>query len=431
MKIPPPVPPRGKGLPQPAGTPSESPPRLHLAPGIQLTVLAADREHLLLAAPDGTRLRAFQPRPPLAKGALLQTLAIRPGARPVVEILPRLASLQYLERLRRLPPAASPRAPDTALQLLALAGRMPSLSASLPRETVVAVHDYLDRLPTPATLRTPEALRRAVRDSGLFLEARLASAATANPSTTGETPGIENDLGLALHRLAGLLRMQAAEPAELTVEGERLHTLLMTLSGSRKNPDTGLDRLLSALFPESSLRQDTPSRQPVDPGELWLRLLRDAAETLLGRLHEQQKHLAEQREQGRLDLHLELPVRRDDLVDPWRLHIQRAPLEDKRSRKQRGTHRWRVRLDLRLPELGPLRADLSLTLPDAQVAVHFLTESAVTMQKIQAALPHLAERLAARGLRTEQMGVRQGKIPAAPEETPAGYGKPSLLDEQA
>jgi len=79
--------------------------------------------------------------------------------------------------------------------------------AALPGPVTAALKQFAARLPSLEMLMTPAGLKRAVSDSGLFLEARLAQALTDNSA-----PAVQNDIKANLLRLVAQLRSLAASP---------------------------------------------------------------------------------------------------------------------------------------------------------------------------------------------------------------------------
>ncbi len=79
--------------------------------------------------------------------------------------------------------------------------------AALPGPVAAALKQFAARLPSLEMLMTPAGLKRAVSDSGLFLEARLAQALTDNSA-----PAVQNDIKANLLRLVAQLRSLAASP---------------------------------------------------------------------------------------------------------------------------------------------------------------------------------------------------------------------------
>ena len=412
---------------------------------LRLEVVQADDRMLILAGPGGLRLKAPQPNPPLAPGALVSARVLREGTQPLLEIRPRLEIALLRGRLRELPPPQLVRPPE-ALLVLRLIARSPRLARLLPPDTVARLNGFIAGLPDPKDLGSPETLQRAVRNSGQFLDARIA---TNLAGTRGEASdagaALENDLGLLLRRLASALRSMPGNP------GTRTRARPGGLPEAHDMSTSPLARLIPLLAPEelerlpASMRtlirsllghgengaelrgRETGSLTEGETTTVLRRLLLDAVETLLARQHHRRLQHLEQQESGHQEWRVEIPLRRDDLAEPLRLTIRRDG-PDGSSGRSESERTWRVRLDMTLPVLGRLIADVSLDAKRA-IEVHFLTPHEATRRALNTALPRLVERLESLGLRPHAMSVRQGTVPVTDSDrlSPSMH----LLDEQA
>ena len=408
---------------------------------LRLEVVQADDRMLTLIGPDGLRLKAAQPDPPLTPGTLVSARLLRDGDNPLLEIRPRLEIALLRRHLRELPPPHAVR-PRDALVSLALIPRLPRLAGLLSTDARTLLEHFLAGLPEPEDLAGPDGLRRAVRDSGQFLEARIAAAlAGTHRNASNDAASLRGDLGLLLRRLATTLRTlpdvpgNLARPVALTdgraASASSLAQLmpLFTPEEFERLPPS-LRALIRTLLGHSESEAGIHGREAVKPGEpeatVLRRLLLDAVETLLARQHQRQLQHVEQRDRGQQEWHVEIPLRRDDLVEPMRLIIRRDGRDGNTDRPD-GAQIWRVRLDLTLPVLGRLVADVSLDAGNA-VEVHFVTPDEATRRTLHAALPRLGERLEALGLNPRAMSVRQGTAPADAEFASHPY---RILDEQA
>ncbi len=408
---------------------------------LRLEVVQADERMLTLIGPDGLRLKAAQPDPPLPPGTLVSARMLRDGDQPLLEIRPRLEIALLRRHLRELPPPHAVR-PRDALLFLALIPRLPRLAGLLPTQARATLEHFLAGLPEPGDLASPEGLRRAMRDSGQFLEARIA-AALAGPhrNASNDAAALRGDLGLLLRRLAAALRAlpdasgsvarPAASPNARVASASSLAQLIPLLTPEEfERLPPSLRAQIRTLLGQGESEAGVHGREAVKPGEpqatVLRRLLLDAVETLLARQHQHQLQHVEQRDRGQQEWHVEIPLRRDDLVEPMRLIIRRDERDGNADRPD-GARTWRVRLDLTLPVLGRLVADVSLDAGNA-VEVHFVTPGEATRRTLHAALPRLGERLEALGLAPRAMSVRRGTVPADAE-----FATPSnrILDEQA
>ncbi len=117
---------------------------------------------------------------------------------------------------------------------------------------------------------------------------------------------------------------------------------------------------------------------------------------------------------------MELPLKRDDRVDVFHLHIHR----DGGDGKQTASSQWSVWLRFDLAPLGPLCAKLSLS--GTTVSAQLWAERRATTDLVQRHLPMLADHLSQAGLDVGTLHCRQGNPPSAPAP-----GEHSLVDIRA
>ena len=87
----------------------------------------------------------------------------------------------------------------------------PARTQGAARVVAAALKQFAARLPLLDTLTTPAGLKRAVGDSGIFLEAHLAQALTE-----GKAPAVQNDIKANLLQLVAQLRSLAASATPAT-----------------------------------------------------------------------------------------------------------------------------------------------------------------------------------------------------------------------
>jgi hypothetical protein len=154
----------------------------------------------------------------LSVGQRLQVQVTRLGAMPELRIIP--AETPAPETVPKALRELLPKQGDVK-ELAVMLGRLPaSGSSSLPEPVRVAVERLSAILPQAEKLMTPDGLQKAVRDSGLFLEASLAAVLTDG----AELP--ENDLkARLLNLLAVLQKSEVGKPAALPKYPSRKATL--------------------------------------------------------------------------------------------------------------------------------------------------------------------------------------------------------------
>lgn len=320
--------------------------RLQAGTELQAVVRQNAAGQLQLELASGERLT---PRSsvPLRSGELLQLRVSQTEPVVVLQIISRQPDATAIDAaLRTLLASAGSRLPlaDSLTRLLTMATQ----ARSLPPPLEQLLGALTARLRTPAQLTDPGQLAQALRDSGLFLEQRLAA-------TPGQPPA--QDFKAQLLRLATWLRQALDEaPAD------------------RERP------LFSSLA-ESSGR-------------------------LLSRLETLQLHAAST---DRLDLLFELPLRVGTELDHLQLRIQDEP-EPAQEQAEPGEPGLLVRLRFEFAATGAVGAVLRLSKTD--INVHWWAERPALAARLREALPMLAGRLEALGLRVGDLTCLDGAPPA-------------------
>jgi hypothetical protein len=158
--------------------------------------------------PGGESLTAIS-QADLAVGQRLQVQVSRLGTLPELHILPAEPPKPEVvpKALREL----LPKQIDWK-ELTALVSRLPSSkSSNLPGPVHLAVERLAAALPQAEKLMTPEGLQKAVRNSGVFLEASLASVLADGDGDGAPLP--ENDLKARLLNLLAVLQQEAGGDA--------------------------------------------------------------------------------------------------------------------------------------------------------------------------------------------------------------------------
>ncbi len=302
-----------------------------------------------------------------------------PSARIAREALPRQLSLPpLLANLGALATATDPEPLGLSQQILATARK---LFQALPDTTVV---------------RTAEGLRAAVRDSGLFLEARLA----------GKIPQANQanaDLKANLLRLRqALVESQSQQPGTAGTGAARERVPLPTADPYRP-PMRG-----TAPFPQTAALPTLPDLPREEAPQALLRQVEGA----LARLELGQ--VAALAGQETLAWLVEIPVRNGTTADL--LHLQIVGEGAGGGAMQRRA--WSVTLAFDLPGLGAVSA--RLVLDEDRVSVTLWAERASSARRFDAHLAELHEAL-------EECGVRPGKL-TCHEGQPPGPQLPAARD---
>jgi len=262
-------------------------------------------------------------------------------------------------------------------------GRTAGMDTPLPIPVATALRQIAARLPALEQLFTAAGLRQAIRDSGLFLEARLAQAVQQ-----GEAPTLGNDLKAGLLVLVSQLRAESATSPATTAP----------TSAAPSSVTTGL---------------------PVDAPLASLARQADAA---LARIeHNQLASLTPGNEPGPA-LIVELPVRSEPQHSVLQLRIE----QDQTPRTTTSALApWTVWLQFDLPALGPVQA--RVTLSGDQIGATLWAERDATAALFQQHLASLDAALRHAGLTPTSLSSQTGTPPPRAPRAPVT----SLLDERA
>ena len=310
----------------------------------------------------------------------------------------------------------------------------------LPFELRQLVETIVKQWSTPADLRNPDLLKRAILNSGVFVEQQLSQPTGKGPDT------LSGDVRIALTRLAALIRSSlpqtstegAASKNTLTPANRPLQTTTLPLPpGPARNlpPETlaaqlpaKMTSLLSTVPPPSIAR---PTPQPRSLASLSVlhttldalqELLRQT-ESALARIQSQQLNSANNTDPQRTNLLFELPIRSQDGMDMFQFRIHR----DAGEQHQDGSEApWSVSLAFELERLGPVR--VLITILNEHVSVTFWAEAAATQQLFREHMSALQSNLTDAGLSIGRLSCQAGE-PDSPE-----FGRddtPRLMDERA
>lgn len=320
-------------------------------------------------------------------GHLLEAIQTRLPAGTTQAISASAARATVSPPAASLPPTSAAAATATAAATPGTTILQPAHSTTLPEPILKLARELISHLPDVGKLGTPDGLRKAVQDSGLFLEARLAA---QNPASAMALP--DNDLKAGLLRLLALLQtqsqqnLQAATPAPQSRDATSPNaTLLAPLTDELlKHVEGAVSRL--QLNQLQSRTSDTEQR-PV-----WL---------------------------------FDLPVRHEKAIDVIRVRIE----QERRHQQTETLSPWRVDLSFDFAELGPVHARISVR--GESVSTLFRADNPAAVAHFRDHLNTLQGRLTQLGLSVEQLAVRQGTDPTNASLTPAMQGISALLNEKA
>ncbi len=262
----------------------------------------------------------------------------------------------------------------------------------LPLKVREAVVELLSRLPNAQKLATPEGIKQAIDDSGLFFESRLAQGV--------EKGALQGDVKTILFRLASLLRQSlktlAKQPPPLPPA----------------RPDAKGGGKQGAARPAATAGQAAAATAKQAESTALLQLLSRQSESSLARVQMNQLTSLNAQQQGdETVLALELPLFNGKESELLEMTIRR---EGKRTRGGEEAC-WSVTLKLDNDDYGAIRA--VVTLVGRKVSTTFWCEQAEAQQLFQQHLEKLRARMGEQGL---ELGRTQALVGLPPE--PDGPG---------
>ncbi len=339
-------------------------------------------------------------------------VALEPGARHQVRVaqmdpmpvLKLLAPAQPLDiravsqaALQRFLPVQESLAPVLRDLVQIAAGERANIPAPVRQLAEQTLGQILDR----GQLANPGALKQAVQNAGVFLEAKLGAVAA------GQRQDLAGDLKVALLKV---LR-QVAQPKV------RPGTLLPNSLPGAKAAGKGMADLLPMSNLPPPLRGSSPTPQPrvvptvpLDmPQTEAIAALRKQVEGAVARVALHQVATAEQAQDGEVRWSLELPLRQGETVDVVPMHIGRD------GSGQSGQHgeAWEVALALDLPGLRELHVRIGLR--GERISVVFWAERADAAEQVSTNLERLRQSLTNQGLEVENLSCHEGCPPERPD----------------
>lgn len=379
----------------------------------------------------------------LAPGQTLRLEVASLKEQPVLRLLNQMAADPLNAAMRNTLPRQQPLAPLLA-SLVRAAGDVQATRQLAP-EIVRAAQELLGRLPAAAALGQAGGLREALRNSGLFLESKLARAATGTAQPAGaaappRAPDIGTDFKAHLIRLIQVLRENAANSTPQAPRGGTAPpaaALPSPATPAALSPAMLAAVLANARPPAAAGAYGDPAAppqrgQPPQPQAVAalgraalepLELLRQS-EGALARIQLNQLSSLTGERPTAGDWLIELPVRRDGDIDLWGLRIGREPDRDGTGAAEGGAPGWAVTLAFELPGLGPMQARIALC--GERVTAQFFSPSRDIAPLVRTHLPLLDARLRAAGLEVGELGCSEGRLPVTPDTARA-----RILDERA
>lgn len=347
-----------------------------------------------------------------ADGARIRLVVERGGDVPELRVMTP-ADQSTVSALRQWIPRQQPLTQLFAnlSQLIAAADRP---NGALPPTITESIQKLMRSLPRATDLRTPEQLKQALRDSGAFLESKLADSSKARlpQKNSVAAADIKANLLRLLAQLSKLAPSRLADPVAslskstgdpLAQFGDDDQTGTATPSAQNRLPPLPIFSLQPQGRALANLTFDMSM-------PLLLQQLAEQADSALSRMHATQlSHTQERPDSPVQTWTLELPVRLGDNVDVMQIRWQR----DDSNGSEPGQRAWIINLSFDFPETGPLW--VNATIIGKTVSTTFRTDRAATAERVRRELPYLESLLEQAGLTVGQLGcINQPPAPAQP-----------------
>ncbi len=286
----------------------------------------------------------------LSAGSQLNLKVIRTGEQPSLQIIqnnPKSAEQTNLNALRQILPKQAPLA-----EFFSNIKNISSGEQRLPLTVQQALNVIQAGLASRADLTNPEKIKKALKESGVFLESNLGK---SNSTKSAGSNLIEGDLKGKLLRLVTLISSESTSSTKQTEQkqGTSNNSLLSFLSNNK-------------LIPE----------------------LQRHVESAIARIQLNQLNSLPVTEQNQHAILLELPIKEKEKIDIISLKIseEENQKEDQESQKQ-----WAINLSFKLEGLGSLHA--KLVLGGHKIQATLWAEDQTTFELIQNNIDLLQQRL--------------------------------------
>ncbi len=427
---------------------------------LQATVTENRSGKVLLAI--GNRQISAETSLALEKGQQL-TLQVRSlGEQPVLKITGSAGESPINSAIRLLLPKQGAMPP----LLATMAQLARSYNPSIPPLINELVRSIVKQMPDTQTAATPQGLKKAVTESGVFLERQL----LRQPNQASRPLFINSDFKANLLRLVQLVQQWPGGSGQTTANAPRAtsasgtpsppatpdqiqRTIQASVSG-KPSAAAAPPAVSSATVQATSgaaagtggtspsglpagalappLRGTIPVPQPAMQSSLELlnRVagfrtdLLQQAEAALTRLQlHQLAALPREGERGLLEWLFELPIRRGEDIDLWSMRLF-AEHRQQQQKTRRQAPSWSVQMAFDLPGLGPIQAQVQLA--GEQVSTRFWAEHQHTLPLLREYMHELRQALNEAGLDVGELECQPGPRPAV-----KSTGKQALIREKA
>lgn len=348
----------------------------------------------------------------------IRSLAPQQGSlKPVLEQLVRWAGTEPTTSTPRNSPLAPAPAspPGTAPSVFPLPAAPPPMAlrptnapppapwpAPIPPPLRELAQRVLERIATPQQIATPDGLKQAIKDSGVFFEHKLASPA-ARPETTAPPA---QDLKAVLLQLASVLKTALPPTAPVAA------------------PSPNANPSPAPTAPRN--QQPAPAQQAaaiIDAG-LQLQVLAKETDAAVARVTLQQLLSLPEKTTDAPQWIFDLPVRWGESINIIHLHIYR----EKHPRDPKHPPAWCVRLSFDLLALGEI--GVLVTLLGGAVSLSIWALQPATKTLFDQHIGELQAQLRDAGVPVNRISCECGAAPFT-ADTPLAQKQRYLIDEKA
>jgi flagellar hook-length control protein FliK len=375
---------------------------------LQATVTESRTGKVLLAI--GNRQISAETSLPLKKGQQL-TLQVRSlGEQPVLKIATSGGESQIYSAIRLLLPKQGPLPPllATIVQLAQ------SSNPALPPQINELVRSIVKQMPDIQTAATPQGLKKAVSESGVFLERQLLQ----QQNQSLRPAFINPDFKANLLRLVQLVRQWPGGSGQTRTNAPHATSTASATTGTA----VGAGGTVASSLPAGALAAPLRGSIPVPQAALRSNpaLLNSVAEFPTELLQQTEAALARiqlhqlaalprEGERGLLEWLFELPIRRGEDLDLWSMRIFSEHRQQQQENRQQGRS-WSVQLAFELPGLGAMQVQIQLA--GDRVSTRFWAEHQDTLPLLRGHMHELRRALSEAGLDVGELECQAGPRPA-------------------
>ena len=355
----------------------------------------------------GNRQLRVETQAPLKAGQRIEMEVIQIEPKPQLRLRTALpAATPMTETVNAALKQALPKQAGLAplLANLNFLNQSQQASSALPAPLTEAIKKIIKNLPQRTQATSAEGLKQAIKNSGLFLENRLATQQRGQNTQQG-------DFKAALMQLLALAKPPTRgegapiTPVPLSQAGQTPPQATL-LAGQQPLP------LLPPAPPQRPARAQPQGSSPATAAGMTnlLQLMTELgrqAEGALARLTLLQLAALQQQDPANPSWTMELPVQNQDRTDLFQIIID----EERSQRGEDQKKRWSIMLSFELENLGPIYVKLNYI--DDQVLTTVWAENSQTAELIRQEMGELSRRFDKAGINTGSLHCHHGSPPQA------------------